>query len=272
MPKIFDYKDIISYLKAYLAWCQARNPRYSLRSWCRSLGLKEAASLSLVMSGKRPLSNRVADRLKPKLCTTGDERDYFDIITCVATAHDPQTKLFYERLASDFAPLRSEVILRLEHFRLMSHWVHFALQEMTKLSDFSEDLEWLHQKLQGRVRKVDIRDALDRLLRLNYLQRNSDGRLVKTHRHLKTETEIPNATLRQMHLDYISMAIAALQEQDLARRDITAFHTSTSREKIPEAKRMIARFRQQLMEFLEEPHGETVYQVNVQMYDLLAPK
>jgi len=60
-----------------------------------------------------------------------------------------------------------------------------------------------------------------------------------------------------------------LQTQDVNQRDVTCFNTVTSQAKIPEAKKMIAKFRSELMHFLEVDKGDTVYQVNIQMFNLL---
>lgn len=270
MTDIFKHRDLVDFLQAAFEERRKRNPSYSLRSWAKLLGFNDAAALSLTLNRKRSPSKQVRDTLKKSLLASQDEREYFDIIANATCAEDKQTKEFYERLAANFKPMREKVLLQLQQFQLVSCWYHFVILEMTRLSDFQENIDWIAEKLMNKVSKRDLRTALVRLIELGLLRRNAQGRLERHEIHQKVETDVSNVALCQLHTQMIGLGLEALQEQDRTRRDITGFNTITNRDKIPEAKRMIERFRQQLMNYLEDPTGDTVYQVNVQMFDLLS--
>lgn len=267
---IYYYRNAIDFLTAVFQARREKNPRYSLRAWCKQLGLTEAASLSLVLNRKRPMSKKLASSLKSALCNTVDEGHYFDIIAAAANAEDEQTELFYARIAADFRGAKQPALARLEQFEVLKEWYHFVIMEMTRLEQFSEDIDWLYEGFAGQVSKHDLRSAMVRLVQLGYLRRQPGGKLERSDPYLESTTDVPNVALRNLHKEFIRQAVAAIDAQEQTRRDISGFHTTTSYKKIAEAKRKIASFRLELMAFLDEPGGETVYQVNVQMFDLLS--
>lgn len=267
---IYYYRNAVDFLTAVFAARRGKNPRYSLRSWCKHLGLSEPASLSLVLNRKRSISKKLQTALKAALCENEDEGHYFDIIAAAANAEDKQTELFYARIAADFRGAKQPAMARIEEFEVIKGWYHFVILEMTRLADFSEDVEWLYARFAGKVSKHDLRSAMIRLIQLGYLRRQPNGKLERSDPYLKSTTDVPNMALRNLHKEFISQAVTAIDAQDLMRRDVTGFHTATSYEKIVEAKKKIASFRKELMAFLDEPGGDTVYQVNVQMFDLLS--
>ncbi len=269
MIAIYQYRNAIDFLNAEFAARKRKNARYSLRAFSKSLGLDEAASLSQALGRKRSLSQRVINLIKEKLFSSDADRSYFEIICAAADAPDDQTRLFYEKLAHDFKPAHAEVKTRLEQFQCISQWYHFVILEMTNLPTFREDVDWIADRLCGKVSKRDVRTALVRLLELGYLRRDEKGRLFRAEPYLETHTDVPSVALRQMHRDLIGLAQDALQTQPIDQRDITAFNTISSHKRIQGAKKMIAEFRKELMRYLEDPEGDTVLQVNVQMFDLL---
>ena len=269
MVDIYYYRNAIDFLEAVFQERRAKNARYSLRSWCKQLGLTEAGSLSLVLNRKRPISKKLGTALKAVLCQNEDEGHYFDIITAAANSEDEQTQLFYARIAADFRGAKQPAMARIEQFEVLKGWYHFVILEMTRLADFSEDVDWLYNRFSGEVSKHDLRSAMMRLVQLGYLRRQPNGKLERSDPYLQSTTDVPSVALRNLHKEYIRQAVIAIDAQELERRDITGFHTATTYQKIGEAKKKIASFRKELMAFLDEPGGETVYQVNVQMFDLL---
>ena len=66
----------------------------------------------------------------------------------------------------------------------------------------------------------------------------------------------------------IEKASKAIREQEIHERDITSNTVTTSTAKLPEAKKMIRDFRQNLAKFLDTPDGNETYQLNVQLFKL----
>ncbi len=270
MIDIYKYKDAIEYLESsFKEKCQ-KNSNYSLRSWAKHLGLKDSASLSAVLRRKRKISRSLANKLRAGLGLDEQSLRYFDIICRVSNSSDQLEREFFSNLANDFRPYPERCLIDLEEFDAFVGWYHFVILEMTRLSDFNPDVNWIYQRLGKTVSKKDIKDGIDRLIKLGYLKALGDGSLVQSQNYLKTSNGVPSAALRSIHRQHIQKALEAIDSQGLDQRDITGFNTVTSAEKVIQAKEKIRNFRSELAAFLEDPQGDTVYQVNVQMFDLLS--
>jgi transcriptional regulator with XRE-family HTH domain len=67
-----DLKTAADYLISIFNERKDKNPRYSLRAFARSLGVS-SGQLSEILSGKRPLSHKLARRISIALALTEDE-------------------------------------------------------------------------------------------------------------------------------------------------------------------------------------------------------
>jgi uncharacterized protein (TIGR02147 family) len=271
--QIYNYDDPVCFLNDTLAAIQKQNPQYSMRAWAKQLGINHVAMLSMVLSKKRKLLPSLSSRISRQFLQTGyfsdTEARYFDMLVLFSNAATLEEKNFYQSILSSIRPDRKFSTLELDHLRLISDWYHIAILEMTHLKDFNSDLQWITLRLGDSVNQRQVNEAIDRLLRLGLLERTPDGGLRKTSAHLATPSDIPSSSLRKLHSEMIQKAAIALEKQPLEKRDVTGHMMVIDSSKLQEAKRMIRDFRLKLAEFLETPRGDALYQVNVQLFDVL---
>lgn len=98
-----------------------RNHTYSPRSFARHLGLSPA-TLSQVLSGKRPLTARAAMRIADRCAMAADQRRTF--LEAVVHAHSSDPKNVRGKKLGLAEPLPD---LELETFRVIADWQHFAI-------------------------------------------------------------------------------------------------------------------------------------------------
>jgi uncharacterized protein (TIGR02147 family) len=276
-PKVYDFNDPVEFLGASLQASQRLNPRFSMRAWADQLGLNHVAMLSMVLERKRRLLPTLSTRISQQYLAKGkfDETQarYFDMLVLFHNARTEEEKLFYQKILASLRPDRQFSTLSLDHFRVVSDWYHLAIVEMTELKDFKTDPRWISLRLGGSVNEGQVQEAIDRLVRVGLLERQADGSLKKSKSHYATSSDIPSRAIRSFHRQMIEKALEALESQSVEERDVTAHIVATSRAKIPEAKRMIRDFRRRLAEYLESPgDADTVYQLNVQLFDALRGK
>jgi uncharacterized protein (TIGR02147 family) len=270
--KVFNYSDPIDYLNASLRVMQETNPRFSLRSWSKQLGLNHVAMLSMVLNRKRRLlpsfSSKISEQFLKQGRFTQNEARYFDMLVLFSNASSTEEKNFYQRILSELRPDREFVTLDLDRIRFMSDWYHIAILEMTFLKDFNSDPRWISLRLGENVNERQVKDAVDRLIRLSLLEKTKQG-LRKTESILESPSDVPSQALRDFHSQMIRKSLDALEKQEIQKREISSQTMAISREKIPEAKRMIRDFRKKMSRFLESDKNDAVYQLNVQLFDVL---
>ncbi len=265
---VFEFSKPTEYLSSLLETKQKINPRFSLRAWARQMGFASPAVLSMILNQKRKLHPKQAIRIKNTLGFSEEESRYFDFLILYANAPSLGEKEFYENVLKTLRPDNQLSSLDLDHFKLISDWYHIAILEMVRLSDFKEDPQWIGQRLMGEISKTKIKDAIQRLLRLNLLTKDASGKLVRTQQRIATPTDIPDEGIKRFHAQRIENALVALKDDFMDERDITAQTVISSKLKIKEAKKMIQTFRRRLSSFLESGPKEEVVQLNVQLFKL----
>ncbi len=271
-PKIFDYNNPIDFLNAWLKAAQAQNPRFSLRSWALQLGLGHVAMLSMVLNRKRRFLPSLSSKISQHFLKVGkfneNEARYFDMLVLFTNASSNEESIFYEKILATLRPDQQFSTLTLDHFRVVSDWHHLAIVEMTELKDFNSDPQRISLRLGGNVNEGQVKEAIDRLIRVGLLERDGES-LRKTKTFYATPTDVSNKAIRSFHSQMIGKAITALESQPVEERDITAHMMTISKEKLPVAKAMIRDFRRNLAQFLETSQGDAVYQVNIQLFNVL---
>ncbi len=274
--RVTDYNDPVDFLNATLSSIQEANPQFSMRAWSKQLGLSHVAMLSMVLAKKRRLLPGLSGKISRQFQKMGrfSETDarYFDILVLFNNAGAAEEKIFYQGILSTLRPEQNFSTLQLDHLRIVSDWYHIAILEMTRLKNFSSDPEWICQRLGSTVNLSQVKEAVERLVRLGLLEKTTRGGLKKTSVRLATPTDIPNRSLRQFHAEMIRRAGLALEEQPTHERDITGHMMVVDVAKLPEGKRMIQDFRRKFAEFMESSGGDRVYQLNVQFFNVLDEK
>lgn len=272
-PQLYNYSDPVEFLNALLKSKQTANPQYSLRSWVKQLGLNNVAMLSMVLNKKRRLLPRLSTRISQHLLQSEqfneEEARYFDTLVHYHNSNVSSEKIFYEKLLSSLRPDKHFSTIELDTFRVLTEWYHIIILEMTFLKDFVPDAKWIVKKMHQEITLTQAQEALDRLLRLELLKKDKNGKLSRTTKNLKTPDDIPNEHLRKLHAQMIQRSIKALEGQTVKERDITTQILSIQKERIPGAKEIIKEFRVKLSKYLESHPGDSVYQINIQFFNTL---
>jgi len=265
---IYEYSKPTEFLLAALKEKQRTNPRFSLRAWSDQIGFSSPATLSLILNKKRKLKPQQAVKIRKALQLDPDASRYFDLLVQYEGTRSIEEKEFYESILNTLRPEKKFSPFDLDQFRLISDWYHIALLEMVKLADFQEDPKWICKRLTFSISPTQIREAIERLMRLGFLKRLK-GRLVRTRTNIETPTDIPSEGLRHFHAQMIQHALVALKTQPIHERDITAHTMVVSKAKLKQAKQIIRQFRKKLANFFESAkNGDEIYQLNIQLFKL----
>lgn len=234
-----------------LATSQARNPSYSLRAYSKKLGFSPAA-LSEMMSGKRPITTKTADKIFDRLNVSPSEQEKFKKLERSKKALAKENKNYME--------------VEMDQYHMISEWFYFAILSLAETLDFSDNPQWISKRL--NITQTEAKTALSRLERLQLLKRNTQGHLQATGASFKTTTDIPNGALRKSQANNLELAQASLEQDDISLRDFSSMTMAIDPELLPEAKKLIQDFRRKLTHFLEAETKQEVYKLNIQLFPL----
>lgn len=239
---------VLEKLKSEFKVRSSKNSAYSLRAFARSLDL-DSSTLSGLLSGKRKLSLKTAQRILDKLELTSVER---------------KELLFGETNFKVKSELSSKT-LQEDQLQIVSGWQHYAILSLLETQDFQSSVKWIANQFGLSV--IDTRTALERLEKMGLIE-FKDQRYKLCQNGVMTTEGIPSGALKKAHREYIEKAIFSLENHATNERDISGTTMAISKAKLPQAKKLIQEFRKSLAELLESGKKEEVYRLNVQLFPL----
>jgi uncharacterized protein (TIGR02147 family) len=253
-------------LQTVLAHRCEKNPRYSLRSLARALGIG-AGTLSQFLSGKRTPSYRTAVRMLSHLgLEPGEERDFMQSLAIAVSKRGLKRVSPALRNIQAREPFRD---LAIDHFRIIADWYHYAILMLTLTDGFQENPRWIAAQL--GISEIEAKLAVERLLACELLLRTKSGRLRCEHPHITTaDKHLTTAALRRHQKQVLEKAMHSLENDSIERRSMTSMTMAVSPSRLGEARKLIEEFTRRLNACLEEGPCTEVYQLGISLFPLQA--
>jgi uncharacterized protein (TIGR02147 family) len=243
-----------------------KNPRYSLRAFAKALEL-EPGVLSLILSGKKTPSFKTAQLILARLDLEPEQIQ--DFLSSLAQAHKSRGM---KRLSPHFKKMAIRPTipdLSIDLFRVIGDWYHYAILMLTFIEGFKNDSNWIAVQL--RISPSEAKLAVDRLMNLELLI-EKDGKLIAQEGYSLADKTISTVSLRKHQQQVLEKAIVSLQNDSIDDRSMTSFTMAIDPEKIPEAKKLIERFTNEMSALMEGGRRLQVYQLGVALYPLQIKK
>jgi uncharacterized protein (TIGR02147 family) len=271
---VFGYRDYRRYLADVYKVRKKTEYGFSYRSFAKRVGSTAPNYLKLVTEGKRNLTPEMAGRFAAALGLAGKSRDFFcDLVEFNQAASTLDRQRFYERLKR-YPRYRSAFRLDAAHAAYHSEWYIPAIRELVACDGFREDPKWIAHRLVPNISPRQADKALDVLLKLGLLVRDSDGTLRQNEPVLTTGDERPlGHHVVTYHRKMMERAAEALDTFPREEREIASLTLSLNMAQTREFKQRLYQLRQELLQAsLEaEPDAEPpchVVQINFQMFAL----
>jgi uncharacterized protein (TIGR02147 family) len=243
--------DFRSYLQQELIRRCDRNPNYSLRSFAKTLDISSSA-LSGILSGKRPLTEKMTVRLAAALSLPVEAIETF--------------RESHRRSAEESSVQQ----LTLDAFACISEWYHLAILELIRTRTFQPDAAYVARAL--GLNRAQVNTAVERLQRVGLLRIEADGRWVDCSAGGKLtaiQEDLTTAAAKLLQKRILELGIEAINEVPVERRSNTAMTVAVDAKDLPEARKRIQKFRRELANFFEKSSSpEHVYHLAIALYPL----
>jgi transcriptional regulator with XRE-family HTH domain len=249
---IQEHENLRTLLRAKLEEAKGRNPNVSLRAYAKKVGISPG-SLSLVLLGKRTISNELAEMIATNLKLDPQQRS--EVI------QKPELPKNSKRSFDSYMQLTSD------QFDLISQWHYFAILNLMHVKNFKSDAKWIAKKL--GISEIIAGESLELLERLNLICKDNNGNLKRIKPKFRTEDDIKNEALRISHFESLSLAKERLSDCEVENRDYTWVTFPMDKNKTGRAKELIRRFQDEFLELIEEKSDPTeVYRMAIQLFPL----
>ena len=241
------------FLQQELARRCSRNSQYSLRSFALQVD-KDHSTLSQLLRGKRPMTEKTIEQIGSKL---GLERDLIDSFIArekLAGPHD--------------APLAEVQQLTQDTAELVSDVYHYTILELVRLAEFKPDSRWIARVLGISTDEVNV--ALNRLIRLGLLSMEARDRWVdKSGDTAASFDEFTGIAIQRLSEQVRRLFMAALRETPPEYRAHSSTTMAVNTARLPAALELITKFRRELADSLESGDGcDEVYQLEISLFPI----
>lgn len=250
---------------------KAKRPAYSMRAFARDLAYG-APQLSRVMSGKQHLSLANARTIADRLFESERERELFVAQVELDSANNERSresaKLKLDRVRGrEYGD--ETVVLPFEDFQVISDWYHLPILYMVSLKGAPTTHAGVAKYL--GIGKAEAHDAVERLVRLDLIRTKKEGGWESTHKRLHVPSGKGHGAARKFHRSMIEKALQAIEGQEVERRYLSACTVNIAPKDLPKFRALVDDFLNRTTVLASESENRSsLYQINVQMFDLAA--
>lgn len=241
---------------------QKVNPRYSMRSFARTLGLSPSY-VSMVLSGKRRIDPARVAEIGTRLKWDRAHKALFEAVTLFEGA-PPEAKADALLKVEELASSGNVSVIKIDIFKAISTWHHAAICALVGVEGFQSDPTWIAKRL--GILKIEAELAVGRLVRVGMLK-YEDGALVKAAPFFSVG-DVPSAAIRGYHKQMLEMGALALEDQPMDARDISGITMAIDKAAIPEVREKIIEFTRGLRQGMQRRTKDAVYQLSVAFFRL----
>lgn len=255
-----------TFLNQELEARKRRNPAYSLRSFARDLGMN-SSKLSEVLNAKCGLSDESANRIAKEIKLSVDETNLFLQLVRSEHSRNYKTRMQAKKEIETLKESMGYAEIDLERFKIIADWQHFAILELTELSDFQSSSLWIARKL--NIEESVAQKSIERLVDFGLLKVNEEGRFVQTSLHLATPSGITSRVIREHHLQILNLAQSAIADLPTTEREVSSTTLAIDFDRMDEAREFLKAFRRQFSQDMQGIEKKNrVYCLSMQFFPL----
>ena len=260
---ISEYSTARDFVGAWIEFKKSKRAGFSMRRLCTVLDLKSPNYMKLILDGKRGLTIDLGLKLSKHMGLAKRESDYFiSMIEAESSASDQEFELNQRKVLRGRRHLKTETVSE-DKLELVSSWFHMLVRELTFLKDFEFSPEYVVRKLSGRISVAEAQRSLDLLLKYDLIAQASDGRWSSTDKVLDTGDEtFARSAMIEHHAATLKTWGEHLASLNPNEQELGLLHVPISTDKIPELRRRIQQFQDELIGWLmTETEPDRVIQV-----------
>lgn len=270
MKTIYQYNNYREFVKDRFEEMRAKDPKISHRSLVAKCGFRSSNTIHLIITGKRNLTKDSAQKLAKGLELSADEAKYFAHLTLLNQTDSLDEKIELTKKLTGQKTFQSRLHLSGELLHYYQQWYYPIIREMIGLPDFQQDPQWIADRLGHGITPDDVKAALKELEKLNLILRDTQGSLKQSDTHLKASGDVPSSVIAHFHYEMMKKAGESVTSTPREQRDLSSITLAIPHSKIPEFRKMISVFQEEVIELAENQAGDDkeIYQLNVQLFPL----
>lgn len=263
---IFQYLDYRVFLRDWHQQRKKTHRSFSLRAFSKAAGFQSPNFFKLVMDGDRGLTEDSFVKFVKGLELNKQESEFFYNLVFFTQASSVEKKDYYYKKLLQSRKFNELKPIEKDHYEFYATWYHPIVRELITACDFDGSPEWLAQKIYPRITIEQTKKSLVLLESLGFIKKNGDGQWRQENPIISTGPESKSHTLMKYHQNLLSLNRQLLEHVPSDQRDVSALTLGIRKERIPQLKKKIQEFRQEILKLVcNDDHAEEVVVFSMQM-------
>lgn len=268
-PNIQEYHDYLEFLKDWIESLKEREKGFSLRKVAKEAGIA-SGYLPMCFKRERKLSQKAYEKIKPHLKLSAKEERYLDLLRIIAESEVPKERVEaltgLQKLKDYKANNRSE----LEVHQYLSRWYYVVIREMVNMPEFTGYSEWIQERLRGRVSQKEIEEALEFLVKYEFIHKNAQGKYVVASKQLDCHEGVFKLSLGEFHRQMLDWAKASIEDLPREERLLLGHTASLSKEQFEKVQAVLREAIAEIESVDNKQHaqGMEVYHIELTAFPL----
>lgn len=270
MQAIYQYVDYRKYLRDVIAAKRRAMSSFSSEVLCRRAGGLKKSHFSLILAGKRNLSEEKAENLCRALnLSESESRYYYHLVRFNQARNSVERDFHLNAMLVESKRSRTES-LPLDCYSILNSWHCMAILELARFPDFDATPKAIITRFRGLLSLAEAKQAIDILRETELLIEGPEGRLVPSGEVLRTTDEVTSLAIRKYHLSCLHLGRQVLDLDPVDKREFGSVNLLLNEEDRPRLKELIRAFREQVLalEAKNISPNTQVTQVNIQMFHI----
>jgi uncharacterized protein (TIGR02147 family) len=258
-------QHIQSFIYHQFLQLKSRRPQYSMRAFARDLQIP-AATLSLILSGKRGLSPEVALKILNKLQVSEEEiKELLYLQSLNHDGNDQQDDHRSERLVDSI--LHSKIIAEWEHFSVLTLLYlpgDCDIESQNALAISAYSLMHLAKRLDLTVSRA--KTVATNLDKAGFIEFDREKNIVYgLNQKFKTTQDIPSEAIVAAYINHCEILKEKIHRLNIVEREVTIETLCMSPEDMTEAKKLIRQFRDKFAAKVQKHTPTEIYRLSIQL-------
>lgn len=218
IPNVFEYEDVGSFLKDWFEYLK-KNHKMSLREITKDAEIS-VGYLSMVLSGKRRLTEKAFNKLISHLKLSPPEKKFLNLLHTIGETESPLLRVEALAEMAKISSFRKVNQKEYDTYKYLTKWYFVAIREMILLPDFKNDPNWIQERLRGRISLKEVSEALEFLEEKKLVLKDDSGKYYLSQVDLACKEGVYKISLAEFHRQILDMAHKSIHEVSRDKRYI----------------------------------------------------
>jgi uncharacterized protein (TIGR02147 family) len=267
---LFTYMEYREYLRDHYEERKSLKSMFSLRYIARKVGMDDSY-VSKILTAERHLPATKIPEFASLCGLKGRRADYFEALVLFGRARtDSERKPFLDTLIRLRAAKGHPLEAHQQKFYSSSRYT--AIRAILGLQSWKDEWDEIGKRLDPSLKGPAVKEAIEFLLEVGLVERDEDGCLVPTKRHIRSGKPFDRAAIRTFQSEMLDLAKRSLEVHAPEARDFSTLTVAVQKETIEDIRQLVSECRDAIRKRIDQDvEPDTILHLNFQIFPLSRP-